>query len=305
MSTELLDKTIGILFGGDTFEGQVSALTAQAVSGSLTSRGFNFVDIDIGNSDFLSTIVTVDIVFNCLHGEVGEDGKIQGLFEVLKKPYAGSGVFACTLCRDKVKFKDFISGMGFLTPDYVTLKKSIDLDCLEDKLTFPVVVKPRQSGGSIGIQKMESLTEVKDILKVRYNLCDYFIEEFTKGKILTVGIIEINGEVTCSPVIEIILPEGKDIYDFDTKINSKAKFSLFTDEPAEEVRELAKSLHTVTYCSGFSRIDFMLQDKKVYVLEINTIPSLFEGSSYRFAIEQLSIDFTDLCRFVLESALSR
>jgi D-alanine-D-alanine ligase len=305
MRTELLDKTIGILFGGDTLEGQVSAFTAQAVSGSLTSQGFNVVDIDIGNSDFLSIIVSVDIVFNCLHGEMGEDGKIHGLLDVLKKSYTGSGVFANALCRDKVKFKDFVKSKGFLTPDYLTIRETIDFNHLERTMIFPLVIKPRQSGGGIGIQKLESFTQGLRLLEGKYGFNNYFIEEFIEGKILTVGIIEINGEIICSPAIEIVLPEGNDIYDYNIKIDSKADFEVFTHEHAEEVRKIAKALHSETYCSGMSRIDFIMQNEKIYALEINTIPSLFKGSSYRFSMEQLNIHFDELCYFILESALSR
>ena len=89
---------------------------------------------------------------------MGEDGKIQGLLDVLKKSYTGSGVFANALCRDKVKFKDFVKSKGFLTPDYLTIRKTIDFNHLERTMTFPLVIKPRQSGGGIGIQKLESFT---------------------------------------------------------------------------------------------------------------------------------------------------
>ena len=186
----------------------------------------------------------------------------------------------------------------------MTIRETIDFNHLERTMIFPLVIKPRQSGGGIGIQKLESFTQGLRLLEGKYDFNNYFIEEFIEGKILTVGIIEINGEIICSPAIEIVLPEGNDIYDYNIKINSKADFEVFTYEHAEEVRKIAKALHSETYCSGMSRIDFIMQNEKIYALEINTIPSLFKGSSYRFSMEQLNIHFDELCYFILESALS-
>lgn len=289
------NKNIGLVHGGDTPEGQVSTMSAEAVNNVLSNHGYSTTLINYTENNFVDKLSQVDLVFNCLHGEFGEDGQLQAILEELNISFTGSDSSSSELCRDKVDCKNLLLSRDILTPRYFTNKE--EAENFMNLLRTTLLIKKRKSGGGIGINKAHSLSD----LNINYD--EYFVEEFIKGTIITVGVIESDGAALASPPIEIVLPAGKDLYDFDSKVNCKAHFRLFTDGNDNQIRKHALVIHELTGCRGFSRIDFILSNDDKYFLEINTIPSFFEGSSYRYSMEQLGFSMSELCESIIKSAL--
>ncbi len=291
-------KIVGLIHGGETPEGQVSTLTAKAVQNVLSANGYltQLINYKIGN--LIDNLKSVDLVFNCLHGEFGEDGQLQLILENLGIPFTGSDSVSSELCRDKVKCKTFLLEYDILTPRFISNHKDAKDTIVHQDIQF--LLKKRKSGGGIGIDIVNGLRD----LDVSFD--EYFIEEFIKGTILTVGIIEKDGDTVASPPVEVILPEGKDLYDFDSKVNCKAQFRTFSNElMSHKISKLAEKIHDRTGCRGFSRIDFILSNNDVYFLEINTIPSFFNGSSYRYSMELLGLSMSETCEMIIKSSLVR
>jgi len=232
-----------------------------------------------------------DVVFIAMHGKFGEDGKIQTILELLNIPYTGSGPLASALGMNKLKTIELVRSYGIKTPKFLALfKKTRKIELkniiknINEKLSWPVVIKPNESGSSIGITIAKNEKEFKQGLNKAFledNIV--LIEEYISGKEITCGVLGNSGKTNllALPPVLIIPPSGK-FFDYEAKY-----FSPKTQEicPApinlkltKKVRELSKKIHFILGCDGLTRSDFILSKNEFYFLEINTIPGLTEAS---------------------------
>lgn len=248
-------------------------------------------------------IKKVDVVFLALHGAVGEDGKIQSLFEMLNVPYTGSGVLASSLGMDKQRCRSFVSQYGIMSPKTIIIKKNtpcIDIEKLIKKsINYPCVVKPNQSGSSIGITLVKNPRTLSTAIKeARKHDAIVLIEEYIKGREITCAIIgnTNNGELISLPPVEII-PEN-DFFDFKSKYESTKTQEIcpakISSELTEEVKRISSVIHQMLGCNGLTRCDFILKNNIFYFLEINTAPGLTAQSicpkaalAYGWSLEKL------------------
>lgn len=244
-----------------------------------------------------------DVVFLNVHGEFGEDGTIQGFLDYIQKPYTGPGIYASCLGIDKVRFKKFANRLGFLTPSWIILREASLQEIKEavGNLGLPTILKPSNGGSSIGLYKATSLRHAvflrKDISASITQGVGYFAEKFVTGRSLTVSILDLPTQRIALPIIEF-LPRTKDLYDQELKIQSQ-RGEPVVDYPT--IRDLSKELYeyicataleicTQSECSGFARIDFVLDmQNQPYVLEMNTIPDLQKDSSFLLCAEATGI----------------
>jgi len=243
-----------------------------------------------------------DRVFIVLHGRWGEDGVIQGALEVLDIPYTGSGVLGSALGMDKLRSKYLWSAAGIPTPEYDMLEPGIDLGKVATKLGLPMFVKPAREGSSLGISKAKTVAELKAAWETAAKYDDQVIaERFIDGAELTCGIL---GD-RALPLIRI--ETDREFYDYEAKyILDTTRYLCPCGLPADReraIQALAQRAFDALGCSGWGRVDFMLDKAgQAYALEVNTVPGMTDHSLVPKAAKQAGIDFDQLVLRILETA---
>jgi D-alanine-D-alanine ligase len=279
-----------VLMGGISSERDVSMSTGQAVAEGLREAGRTVSTYDLNPDEGRGIVDLVnsplleesDVVFIALHGGEGEDGRIQALFDLIGKPYTGSGVRASSICMDKALSKMVLERVGIHTPPWELLGDRVDHDqasaAVERLGGMPAVVKPVDQGSTIGITIVERWEDLEGAIRLaqRYSPSVLF-EKYIEGLELSVPIIE--DEVY--PVIEIKPKEG--FYDYQRKYTKGMTVYDCPAEVPEDVRSRIESEALKAYrilgCEGFGRVDLRLGDDGVpYFLEVNTIPGMTETS---------------------------
>lgn len=300
-------KRIGVLMGGVSAEREVSLMTGEAVFSALAQRGHDvqrvFVDHDI---DRVLRQSPIDVAFVALHGTYGEDGCIQGLLEVLGIPYTGSGVLASALAMDKLKAKELFRLYNVPTPPYYT----IDIDRLDEleevhgSFGFPVFVKPRRGGSSVGAGKAGDLAELRSLCEqaARFDRA-VLVERFVTGREVAVALLD--GRALGA--IEIV-PGGR-FYDYRSKYKSGQSEYHFparlTPTRYKGVLNIAERAHGALGASGATRVDVLVTEgDNEYVLELNTLPGLTPTSLLPKIAAGAGMDFGALCEAILERAMT-
>lgn len=300
---------IGVVSGGISSEREISLMTGKNIYQSLVKSGYNTIFIDI-KDDFYRKLKEINLAFMAVHGRYGEDGTVQGLLELMKIPYTGSGVLSSAIAINKILSKKILMYEDINTPKYIALnftdiqdlKKLSSL--IRENLEYPIVVKPNSEGSTIGVNIVKKNSQLKDAFEdvLKYDK-KVLIEEYIRGRELTVSIIGL--EPITLPIIEVKPKSG--FYDYRSKYTKDMTEYIV---PAELDRKIAKSVsdvalkcHKVLECSGISRVDFVLDDHdKAYVFEVNTMPGMTATSLVPKAAKVVGIDFDLLVEIILDSA---
>lgn len=292
---------IAILAGGPSSERDISIESGKAVHRVLKAGGFDTVFIDArGTLEHKISRSNADIVFIALHGAFGEDGTVQKILDRIGMPYTGSGPDASELAMDKEASRKVFQDKGINVPRYKVFKRGQRIDIGDLKL--PLVVKPRREGSSIGLSTVFDIKDLKQAAEKAFSYDEkILIEEFIKGRELTVGILDDKP----LPVIEILPENG--CYDYYAKYkSSNTKYLVPAPVSCKEFKE-AKAIglkaHRALGCKSFSRVDMILDEQgRINILEVNTIPGLTSRSLLPKAAEAAGISFLDLCKKILEEA---
>jgi D-alanine-D-alanine ligase len=297
---------IGVLMGGTSAEREVSLRSGRAVEQALKAQGLRVDGIDVG-PDIIEQLRAkgVELAFILLHGRGGEDGTIQGLLEILKIPYTGSGVLASALAMNKLYSKQLFELRGLLTPPYRVWEREnqrpFSMGSLD--LERPVVVKPLEEGSTIGVSIVREGDELGPACEEAFRFGpSILIEKYIAGREITVGIL---GEEPL-PVIEMVPRSG--FYDYRAKYTSgMTEYLVPAPLPTDlrgRIQEVGLEAHRALGCSGFSRVDMRLDaDGNPFVLEVNTVPGMTETSLLPKAAAAAGYDFLALTRRILELAL--
>ena len=295
---------IAVLMGGPSAEREISLQSGQAVLEALQASGFDAVGIDARDAKVLGELQQqdVDAVFIALHGRWGEDGVMQGALEVLGLPYTGSGVLGSAIAMDKLRCKQLWRGIGLPTPDYLVLNEEQDLERAATRIGFPLAVKPAREGSSIGISKATSRDALQQAWQTARQLDDVVLaEQWIEGTELTAAIL--GGESL--PLIR--LEAAGEFYDYEAKyISDDTGYICPCGLPAEQesaLQVLAMQAFTATGCSGWGRVDLMLDAaQRPWLIEVNTVPGMTSHSLVPMAAAQHGLDFAALCVRILETA---
>jgi len=312
-------RRIALLKGGPSLEREVSMRSAARVEDALERLGLEYSSIDVGRSLLEDLEATAaDVAFVALHGRGGEDGTVQELLEIIGMPYTGSGVLACMRCMDKVLTKHMLLEAGLPTPEFFAFSEIAfkelgageALPAIEDRLGFPVVVKPAAQGSALGIRFAKEAEDVPEALIAAFSYDDrVLLERHVEGRELAVSLLESEGEPTALPVVEA-KPRQEYFFDFDARYEiGKTDFVCPADLPADvtaRVQEVALDTYRLLGCFGFARVDMILSaDGEPQVLEAQAIPGLTETSLLPQAAEAAGISFDQLVNVMLEQALAR
>jgi len=295
---------VAVLYGGWTAERAVSLKSGAAVLKGLQDSGIDAHGVDVGR-DILQVLQAgqFDRVFNVLHGRVGEDGVLQGALELLGLPYTGSGVMASALCMDKVATKRLWLGAGLPTPDYRVLQADSDFAAVVAELGLPLVVKPVLEGSSIGLSKVEAVSELPAAY-AKAAACDSVViaEQWISG-----------GEYTASVVADAALPlicieVPGDFYDYEAKYLADDTRYLcpcgLPDTEEQAMQALALEAFAVVGGQSWGRVDMMRDAQgKAWLIEVNTNPGMTDHSLVPMAAQTVGIDFKQLVVKILETTL--
>ena len=294
---------VAVLMGGPSAEREVSLKSGNAVLAALKRKGVDAQGMDADESTLRwLEQEKIERAFIALHGRWGEDGVIQGALEVLGIPYTGSGVLGSALGMDKLRSKYLWSAAGIPAPAYAVLKGGIDLNQVIAKLDLPMFVKPVREGSSLGISKAKTPEELKAAWEMAAKYDDLVIaERFMEGAELTCAVL---GDQAL-PLIKI--ETDREFYDYEAKyILDNTRYLCPCGLPAAKEREiqtLALRAFAALGCSGWGRVDFMLDKAgNPYVLEVNTVPGMTDHSLVPKAAKQAGIEFDDLVLRILETS---
>jgi D-alanine-D-alanine ligase len=306
---------VAVLKGGRSLERQVSLRSGARVEDALKRLDHEVVAIDVA-LDLIQRLRATepDVAFIAMHGRDGEDGTVQELLEILGVPYTGSGVLACARATDKVLAKHLMVEAGIPTPEFFAFNETAfrelgaaqALPAIEDRLDFPIVVKPSSQGSALGIKFARSAGDVPAALVAAFSYDSrVLLERYVDGRDLAVSILDDEP----LPVVEAV-PRDEEFYDFEARYEiGRTDFVCPAELPAG-LTELAQSLAVQTYrllgCSAFARVDLMLDAAgDLTVLEANPIPGLTETSLLPQAAEAAGISFDELVSRILELALEK
>ncbi len=297
-------RRVAVLMGGWGEEREISLSTGEAVAKALERLGRKVHRVTAGPGLFDALrAAPVDAAFLALHGRMGEDGKVQGLLEVLGLPYTGSGVLASALCMDKPMAKKVLRFHNISTPASYTA--SIDqLDSalqLHGDLGYPAVVKPACSGSSCGVSVVR---EPGELLPALREACRFgglaLVERFVRGREVTVAILGDRALGSC----EIAPP--REVFDFEGKYRGGSCFYLpprLSDTRLANIEALALAAHQALGCRGYSRVDLISSDSdNDLVLELNTLPGMTPTSLFPKIAEAAGLSFEELVEAILDRA---
>jgi D-alanine-D-alanine ligase len=311
---------VAVLKGGSSLERQVSLRSGGRVEDALERLGHEVVPVDVG-ADLIERLRAErpDAAFVAMHGRDGEDGTVQELLEILDIPYTGSGVLACTRTIDKVLTKHLLLEAGLPTPEFFSFNETAferlgagqTLPAIEERLHFPIVVKPARGGSALGIKFARTAGDVPGALVNAFSYDDrVLLERHVAGRDLAVSIVEGNDGPVALPVVEAV-PVEEDFYDFEARYEiGRTRFVCPADLPADanaRASAIALAVYRVLGCYGFGRVDLMLEESsgELYVLEANAIPGLTETSLLPQAADAAGVEFDRLIARVLELAFER
>ena len=342
---------VGVIFGGMSTENEVSVVSAGSILGNIDRKKFEvfpiyidkkgkwYIFIEDGKKRELGAEVEniieienieeylqkLDVVFPVLHGLYGEDGTIQGLFELLKIPYVGCRVLASSVGMDKVYTKIVFEKAGLNQTPYEYVRKYKDtyiyidknfnekiLDLKEiakkitENLRFPMFVKPSNSGSSVGVKKAENEKELIENIEYASKFDNkILIEQGIKGREIECAVLG-NEEVIASCVGEI--KSADEFYSYDAKYkNEESKTEIpaeIPEEISEEIRKQAIKAFKAIDGKGLSRVDFFVENKtnKIIINEINTMPGFTSISMYPKMFEKSGIPYRELITKLIELA---
>ncbi|MCU7667940.1 D-alanine--D-alanine ligase family protein [Bacillus thuringiensis] len=331
-------KKVGVIFGGQSHEHEVSLRSVLTLLQQIDYNEFSvvpflitsegkwvkyvtlrepigslgdlWVDSEINPSPLFPWENNIDIFFPLIHGETGEDGKLQGLLEMIGIPYVGSNVEASAVGMNKVLAKIVANHIGGveIVPYKIIRKDSYQNNAkIELPFDYPVFIKPSRAGSSVGVSKVYSNEELQIALKEAFLIDDLvLIEKAIVGKEIEVGVIgKEKPEASMVGEIEFL----SDFYDYENKYLKESSVmhipARIDDKVQEEVRDFAKKVYTSIGCEGYARVDFFLEENTnvVYFNEINTSPGMTEKSMFPVLFSN-SYTFTELLTKIINNKLN-
>lgn len=302
---------VALLSGGISSERGVSLVSGDQVYAALDKEKYDVVRYDPATDlkQLVSDASDIDVAFIALHGPYGEDGTMQGLLDLLRIPYQGSGVLGSAAAMDKWMSKRLYEHAGLPVPAYEVLARGqhYDSSALAKKIGFPMFIKPRHGGSSIGTNLVKSDDQLSKALEQAFEHDNWaMIETNVSGPEITVGCIG-NEDVETLPVVEIVPNTEYDFFDYEAKYKNGATREICPARIDPAIAKLAQSYgakaHKALCCSGYSRTDMIVDNGIPYVLETNTIPGMTPVSLFPLAAKTAGISFAQLVDKLIVLAL--
>lgn len=329
-------KKLGVIFGGMSTENEVSVMSAKSVLDNLDEEKYEIYPIYIDKEGIwweytkkekieneIKYLKGLDVIFPVLHGLYGEDGTIQGVFELLNIPYVGCGVLASSIGMDKVYTKIIFEKAGLKQAKYEYIRKYKDsyiyvdknfnekivslkeaVEKISNKLKFPMFIKPSNSGSSVGINKAKNKEELQRYIDYASKFdTKILIEQGIEGSEVECAVLG-NEEVIASCVGEI--KPAEEFYSYDAKYNNqKSRTEIpanIPEEVSEAIRNQAIKAFKAIDGKGLSRVDFFIEKgtNEIYINEINTLPGFTNISMYPKLFGESGISYKELLNKLID-----
>lgn len=325
-----MKKRIALVTGGYSGEAAISYKSAVTVQNNIDTEKFEVYKIDINpqgwffedangsrspvnRENFTITvggaIVNFDAVLMCIHGTPGEDGKLQGYFDMLHIPYTSCDATTSALTFNK-RFTVAVAAFGgiHVAKSVMLLKNTyVNTDPIIQQLKFPVFVKPNNGGSSIGMSKVMHADETLEIAVQKAFKEDnqILVEEFIQGREFTIGVFKTKGKIITLPITEVVTTN--EFFDFEAKYEGKSKEitpAEINESMVNQIREAALKTYSLLNCKGIVRIDFIYNsiDLKPYMLEVNTVPGQSAASIVPQQVAAMGWSLKDFYTAVIEEA---
>ena len=304
---------VALLAGGISSEREVSIESGNQVYEALDKTRYDIIRHDPATdlAELVADASRIDVALIILHGPYGEDGTIQGLLDLLHIPYQGSGVLGSALAMDKWTSKRLYKEAGLPVPPFEVLTRgeAFSADSLASKLGYPLVIKPRRGGSSIGTSIVAAPQELTEALNRAFEFGpNVIVEAFLEGTEITGGVLG-NKDLQLLPIVEIIPESGRAFFDYEAKYQEGATREIcpapIGDSLSERAQSYAATAHRALCCRGYSRTDMIIHDETIYVLETNTIPGMTPVSLFPLAARTAGMSFSQLLDRLIELALEQ
>ncbi len=316
---------IALVYGGYSGEYEVSVKSAQMVKQTLNSNKYNVTMVEISKQGWWANVgydelaihkedfsffdkqgnkCIFDFVYIIVHGTPGEDGHLQGYFNLLKIPYSTPGMLASALTANKFLSKKVVLGTGIIAAKGLLIHKNqnYSLEHIAKELGFPCFVKPNCGGSSVGTSKVYDLAQLQPAMNLAFEEEDtIIIEEFIQGREITQGAYALNGEIFTLPITEII--PHNDFFDYKAKYSGESDEitpAVLSEQINQKVSQLTKELYTLFQLKGLVRIDYIIKGDDPYFMEVNTVPGFSPQSIVPQQIRASGLKESDLLDLIIE-----
>jgi D-alanine-D-alanine ligase len=320
---------VAIVAGGDSGEYPISMKSGRQVELSLDYEKYRPYLIEIrktgwiykiesksfavDKNDFSLTIgnkkIKFDIVFVAIHGTPGENGRLQGYFEMLGIPFTSGDATNTAITFNKAYCKDVVRSHGYRMAKSIRLTVSMKdaRKLILDNLSFPLFVKPNNGGSSVGMSKVNAKEQLNAALqKAFHEDNEILVEEFIRGRELTCGVFRKKGKITPLPVTEII--SKKEFFDYEAKYDSSLSEevvpALVPERVSEECRRISSELYDLLNCRGIVRFDYIFTGKEFYFLEVNTVPGMTGESIVPKMVRAAGMNLRQFFSLLIEESLT-
>lgn len=326
-----LKRTIAIVCGGDSSEHDVSLRSAQGIYSFFDKERYDVYIVDVRGTDWHvefpdgdiapidrndfsfvkdGKVVVFDYAYITIHGQPGENGPMQGYFDLLHLPYSTSGVLVEAMTFDKYVLNHYLSGFGVNVADSVMLRRgeSYDEEAIARRIGMPCFVKPSTDGSSFGVSKVKNADQLAPALRVAFmESNEVMVEAFLDGTEITQGIYKTRDRSVVFPATEVVT--NNEFFDYDAKYNGQVDEitpARISPEMAKAVSEETSRIYDILHANGIIRIDYIITKDEsgketIYMLEVNTTPGMTATSFIPQQVRAAGLDIKDVLTEIVEN----
>jgi D-alanine-D-alanine ligase len=324
-----MKKNIAIVWGGYTSESVVSEKSMKGIFSFLDKAKYNVYPVKIDRSSWTAdaggvfypvdkndfsfcaggTKIIFDFAYITIHGSPGEDGKLQGYFDLLGLPYSSCGATASALTMNKYICNKYLCNFGIKTAESRLLKNNCfyDAEAIAASMKFPVFVKPNLGGSSFATTKVKLPAQLPDAINEAFREAEeVIVEEFIQGTEVTCGCYRIGADITVLPVTEVV--PSNDFFDYDAKYNGQVEEitpARIGSEQTAAIQRLTAEIYDLIGAKGIIRVDYIIQDNVPFLLEVNTTPGMTATSFIPQQIKAAGLDITEVFSEIIDNELKK
>lgn len=319
-------KSVAVIYGGNSSEHQVSIQSGKNVAANLDRERYDVYEIlikgkswtliarngeemepaEINKTDFSAAGVHFDVAFIMIHGTPGENGLLQGYFEMLEIPFTTCNAFVSNIAFDKYSCKRFLdfAGVKFAKDCYIRKGRPYSPRSIVAQLGLPLFIKPTNGGSSFGVTKVKSMEEIEPAVERAFLENDAVMaEEAIVGREVTNGIYTDRGKIINLPVTEIVTE--REFFDFEAKYQGLSKEICPAPLPphiTEQIQQMTTHIYTFMGCSGLVRMDYIIKGEEIFFLEMNMVPGMTPMSLIPAQVRAAGIEIKEFFTALIESA---
>ncbi|MBK5720062.1 D-alanine--D-alanine ligase [Dysgonomonas sp. Marseille-P4677] len=322
-----MKRNIAVVWGGYSSEIVVSAKSMAGICSFLDEEKYNIYKIRITKEKwtvevggYVYTVDKNDFSYICpisdqriyfdfayiiIHGTPGEDGRLQGYFDMLGIPYSTCGMMASALTMNKFICNNFLKNFGIRVADSLYLNKDTkyNLRGIEEKLKFPLFVKPNTGGSSFATTKVKAVDQLQQAIDAAFGETpDVIIESFISGREVTCGCYKTKDKEVVFPITEVVTPN--EFFDYEAKYEGQVEEitpARISGEMTDEIQRLTRKVYDLVGAKGLIRVDFIISDNQPFLLEVNTVPGMTQTSFIPQQIAAAGLDIKEVLTEIIEN----